>query len=71
MTAQPDGRYELELHLIVDWPPAPLERFAEDLRRRIRAAVKRGGLDAALGEINIHIDDVRGPGEVAPTGATV
>lgn len=59
--AQPDGRYELELHLIVAWPPEPLQQLGDELRRRIRAAATRAGLEAQLGAIKIHIDGVHGP----------
>ncbi len=61
VAAQSDGRYELELHLIVAWPPEPLAHLAQDVRRRVRAAVKREGLDAHLGDIQIRVDDVQSP----------
>ncbi len=67
-TAQADGRYELELHLIVAWPPEPFERLGDEVRRRIRAAAKRSGLETQLGEIEIHIDGVQGPDELPPAG---
>lgn len=66
--AQPDGRYELELHLVVAWPPGPLERLASDLRRRIQIAAVRAGLEDQIGEISIHIDGVLDPGEPTLTG---
>lgn len=66
--AQPDGRYELELHLVVAWPPGPLERLASDLRRRIQVAAKRAGVEDQIGEISVHIDEVLDPGEPHVTG---
>lgn len=59
--AQPDGRYELQLHLIVAWPPEPLEHLGDEVRRRIRAAAKRAGREDQLGDIKIHIRRRRGP----------
>lgn len=64
--AQSDGRYELELHLVVAWPPEPLAHLAEDVRRRVRAAVKREGLDAHLGDIQIRVDDIQSPDDPEP-----
>ena len=40
-----DGRYELELHIVVSWPPAPLAQLADDLRRRVWTAAERSHLD--------------------------
>lgn len=65
---QPDGRFELELHLIVAWPPGPLEQLAADLRGRVRAAAKRARLEGQLGQIHVHIDGVAGPGEALIDG---
>lgn len=61
VAAQSDGRYELELHLVVTWPPEPLAYLAQDVRRRMRAAIKREGLDAHLGDIQIRVEDVQSP----------
>jgi len=66
--AQPDGRYELELHLMVAWPPGPLELLADDLRRRILVAAKRAGLEPELGEIQVQIDAVQAPDDPSPFG---
>lgn len=68
--AAPDGRFELALHLVVAWPPGPLDQLAGDLRRRVRAAAERAGLDAQLGDMQIHIDDVRGPDGPLPARET-
>lgn len=68
--AAPDGRFELALHLVVAWPPGPLDALAGDLRRRVRAAARRAGLEADLGEVQIHIDDVHGPGDPRPAPQT-
>lgn len=59
--AQPDGRFELELHVIVAWPPDPLERLAADVRRGIAAAATRAGLASGLGDVQIYIEGVHGP----------
>lgn len=65
-SAQPDGRCELELHLIVAWPLEPLEpleQLADELRGRVWAAAGECGLEPALGAIQVHIDGITAPGE--------
>lgn len=63
LTAVTDGTgaFELSLHVIVSWPPDPLTSLAADLRRRIQTAVKRDGLAARLGPVEIHIAGVEDP----------
>jgi len=61
--AAPGGRVELELHLIVDWPPGPLGPLADAVRGRVSAAAELMGLQGSLGAIQIRIEDVREPGE--------
>lgn len=61
VSVQPDGRYELELHLIVAWPPPPLTLLAGDLRRRVHGAAQSAGLEAQLGQMQIYFDAVLGP----------
>ncbi|HEX5192192.1 MAG TPA: hypothetical protein VFW09_05255 [Solirubrobacteraceae bacterium] len=53
--AQPDGRFELTVHVVVAWPPEPLPKLADDLRRRIHAAAKLALLDGSLGAIDVDI----------------
>jgi hypothetical protein len=53
--AQPDGRFELTVHVVVAWPPEPLPKLADELRRRIYAATKLALLDDSLGAIDVDI----------------
>lgn len=60
-SVQPDGRYELELHLVVAWPPGPLTLLAGQLRCRLHAASQAAGLEGQLGQMQIYIDGVQDP----------
>lgn len=60
--AAPGGRVELELHLVVDWPPGPLGALADEVRRGVSAAVARAGLQHSLGAVQVRIEDVHDPG---------
>ncbi len=66
--AQSEGRYELELHVVVAWPPEPLPQLAQELRRRVLAAAKRHALAEQLGDIQIHIDSVQEPDHLHAQG---
>ncbi|HLI58539.1 MAG TPA: hypothetical protein VKV21_02620 [Solirubrobacteraceae bacterium] len=59
--AQGDGRYELALHVVVAWPPGPLTRLAEELRRRVLASAKRAQLEDRLGEVHVEIVSIDDP----------
>jgi hypothetical protein len=63
--ARSDGRYDLGLHVVVAWPPDPLPRLADELRRRVQAAVKRAGLEPLLGPVDIDIVSVEDPNPLA------
>lgn len=54
--AQADGRYALDLHLIVR--PVPLHELAERIRERVVRASERAGLEGALGSIGVSIEDI-------------
>jgi hypothetical protein len=53
-----DGVYELELHVVVAWPPEPLAQLADDLRRRVRDGAESAGLADNLGAIQVRVDGV-------------
>lgn len=62
--AQPDGRYSLSLHLVVQ--PVPLHALAEQVRNRVVRNAGLAGLDGALGPVDVSIEDlVAGPEDVA------
>jgi hypothetical protein len=68
--AAPGGGYDLELHVVVGWPPAPLSKLGDEIRRRAYLAVKRAGLEAVLGSIEVHIDAIQEPQALAPSEVT-
>jgi hypothetical protein len=53
----------LELHLVVRWPPPPLEELARKLRRELRREADRAGLGDRLGAVTIDFHDLALPGE--------
>jgi hypothetical protein len=56
-----EGRYELRLQVVVAWPPDPLPKLADELRRRVRAGAKRAGLASLLGPVEIEIVSIEDP----------
>jgi hypothetical protein len=60
-TARPDGRFDVELHLVVR--PVPLLPLGEEIRSRVLAAATEDGLTDRLGVVDIGFEDVL---EVAP-----
>jgi hypothetical protein len=66
--AQGDGRFQIGLHVVVEWPAQPLLPLAEDLRRRVRVAVERANLAQRLGDVDVEIVgiEVHEPSEVGP-----
>lgn len=60
------GQVDVELHLVVDWPPQPLDQLASHLRRRLTRSASLAGLGDRLGASHVAIHDVREPGPMAP-----
>lgn len=56
------GRFGVELHLIAEL--VPLRPLAERVRSAVEAATTAAGLEAALGPVDIAVDDVVEAGEV-------
>ncbi|MHB1810085.1 MAG: hypothetical protein ACYCU0_12450 [Solirubrobacteraceae bacterium] len=56
-----DGCYEVELHLVLRWPPQPLHEFAENLREGLAVAAAAIGLRERLGPIQVHFDGLEEP----------
>src|SRR5438067_12000639 len=57
-TARPDGRFDVELHLVAEWPFDSLFALADRVRTRVRRAAARVDLDGLLGSITIGFEDV-------------
>lgn len=55
------GVVDVDLHVVADWPPEPLQHLAAQLRRRLRRSASTTGLGDRLGEIGVAIHDVREP----------
>ncbi len=58
-TARPDARYDVELHLVAQWPFGSLFAVANQVRARVQRAVARAGLDGILGQVTVAFEDVR------------
>jgi len=56
-----NGQVDVELHLVADWPPEPLDQLAAHLRRDLRRSASLAGLDDRLGETHVAIHDIRAP----------
>jgi len=53
------GRVDLELHLVVRWPPQmSLEQLGELVRGRLRDSAGAAGMGARLGAVAVAFDDV-------------
>src|SRR5947209_16139526 len=56
--ARPDGHFDVELHLVAQWPFGSLFALADQVRARVRRAAARVDLDGILGSINVGFEDV-------------
>lgn len=56
--AGPDGRFDVELHLVAQWPFGSLFELADQVRVRVRRAAARVDLDGILGSITVGFEDV-------------
>lgn len=54
--ADSQGRYDVALHLVAD--PVPLHELGKRIRELVRREAEQAGLAAALGEIDVVIEDV-------------
>jgi len=57
-TARPDGRFDVELHLVAEWPFGSLFALADQVRTRVQRGAARVGLDGLLGSITVGFEDV-------------
>jgi hypothetical protein len=58
-TARPDARFDVELHLVAQWPFGSLFELADQVRTRVQRAATRGQLDGILGQVTVAFEDVR------------
>jgi hypothetical protein len=59
----PQGRVEVELHLVALWPPqVPLEQLGEQVRGDVRRSAATAGMAQRLGAVAISFDDVQDEG---------
>jgi hypothetical protein len=58
-TARPDARFDVELHLVAQWPFGSLFALAEEVRGRVQRAAARADLDEILGQVTVAFEDVR------------
>jgi hypothetical protein len=62
VTARPDTRYDVELHLVAQWPVGSLFDLADDVRDQVQRAAGKAGLDQILGGVSVSFEDVLEPG---------
>ncbi len=57
-TARRDARFDIELHLVVQWPFGSLFELADQLRARVKRAAGSAKLDGILGQVAVGFEDV-------------
>jgi hypothetical protein len=58
-TARRDGRFDIELHVVVQWPSGSLLTLADQVRAAVKRAAGRAQLDGVLGQVTVTFEDVR------------
>jgi hypothetical protein len=58
VTARPDARFDVELHLVAQWPLASLLALGDEVRARVRRAARAAELEGLLGRIDVAFEDV-------------
>jgi hypothetical protein len=56
--ARPDARFDVELHLVAQWPFESLFVLADHVRRQVQRATARADLDGMLGPVTVAFEDV-------------
>jgi len=51
-------RLDVELHVVAEWPPEPLQQLAARLRGELELSASYCGLSDQLGDVDVAIDDV-------------
>ncbi len=59
VTARRDGRFDIELHVVVRWPSGSLLTLADQVRAAVKRAAGRAQLDGVLGQVTVAFEDVR------------
>ena len=59
-------RLDVELHVVAEWPPEPLQQLAARLRGGLERSASYSRLSDQLGDVDVAIHDVRERGD---TGA--
>jgi len=59
VTARRDGRFDIELHVVVRWPSGSLLTLADQVRATVKRAAGRAQLDGVLGQVTVAFEDVR------------
>ncbi|MGA2930334.1 MAG: hypothetical protein ABSG43_30970 [Solirubrobacteraceae bacterium] len=58
-TARRDARFDIELHVVAQWPFGSLLTLAEQVRAGVQRAADRAELDGILGQVTVAFEDVR------------
>ncbi len=59
VTACPDGRFDVELHLVAAWPTPPLHEVSAAIRDGVSSAADDADLGTRLGAVDISFGDVQ------------
>jgi hypothetical protein len=57
--ARRDGRFDIDLHVLVQWPSGSLLMLADQVRAAVECAACRTQLDGVLGRVTVAFEDVR------------
>ncbi|MGO9890800.1 MAG: hypothetical protein ACLP0L_23270 [Solirubrobacteraceae bacterium] len=58
-TARRDARFDIELHLVAQWPFGSLFELGDQIRAGVKRAASRAELDGILGQVTVAFEDVR------------
>jgi hypothetical protein len=57
-TARPDSRFDVDLHLVAQWPFGSLFALGDQVRAHVRREAARADLDGILGDVTVAFEDV-------------
>jgi hypothetical protein len=69
VAARRDARFDVELHLVAQWPIESLFALGDEVRDRVRRAAKKAELDSILGDVIVAFEDLRDPSASDATGS--
>lgn len=61
VVARPDGRFDVELHLVAGWPTPPLHEVSAAIREDLRSAAGGSEVQKRLGDLSISFGDLQVP----------